>query len=80
MENITVNLNLLKNIFNAEAQKLVGKVCKRFELSADKEEIKKQVKEILYESMRDTMDLIITCSKSAEAIILTKANIKSKEQ
>lgn len=78
MENINININLLRNIFNAEAQKLVGKVCKRFELSSDKEDIKKHVKEILYESMRDTMDVIVTCSKSKESITLTPT--KSKEQ
>lgn len=35
------------------AQSLVGKCMKRFELSEDKEEIKKAVKELIYESARD---------------------------
>jgi hypothetical protein len=52
----------------------VGKVCKRFELSTDKEEIKKQVKEILYESLRDIRDIINLYGK--ESIRLTQSKEK----
>jgi len=76
MENkISLSESLLNQIFQQESSKLVGKCLKRFELSDNKEEIKKQVKEILYEGLRDIKDYIITYGK--EAINLT---IKSKEQ
>jgi len=54
MENkILIDLDLLKILLDQHAKRLVGKVMKRFEISEDKEEIKKQVKEIIYEEMRD---------------------------
>lgn len=69
---ITIDENLLKSIFTSEAQKLVGKCLKRFELTDDKELIKKEVKELLYEAMRDVRDIIVNCSKSKSAIHLIK--------
>ena len=68
MNNIIVTSDLLKNIFNSESKKLVGKIMKRFELHDDKETIKAEVKELAYESMRDIFDLIVTCSQSKESI------------
>jgi hypothetical protein len=72
--NIIISEKLLESIFNQESQKIVGKVCKRFELSTDKEEIKKQVKEILYESLRDIRDIINLYGK--ESIRLTQSKEK----
>jgi hypothetical protein len=47
-------------LIETESRKLVGKVMKRFETSDDKEQIKKEVKEILYEWIRDFRDSINT--------------------
>ena len=77
--NINIDENLLKNIFNSEVNKTVGKCMKRFELSENKEEIKRQTKEILYESYRDLRDLIIHCSNAKESIHLTLQNKKREE-
>ena len=43
-------------LFEQESRKLVGKVMKRFETSNDKEQIKREVKEVLYEWIRDFRD------------------------
>ena len=60
MENkISLNLELYKTILESEAKKLVGKICKRFEISDDKELIKKECKELIYESFRDINDFLI---------------------
>lgn len=56
MKQITVDLDLLKLILSQEARKLTGKVCKRFEISSDQEQIKREVKELIYEHERDLMD------------------------
>jgi len=56
---IIIDLDLLKTILDQESKKLVGKVMKRFEISENKEEIKKAVKELLYEQMRDLNDFFI---------------------
>ena len=71
-KNILLDEQLLKYLLTQASQKAVGKCMKRFELSDDKDEIKKQVKELLYESFRDLTDSIINCSKSKNAIHLTK--------
>ena len=61
MENkIILDLNLFKLILDQEVKKLTGTTMKRFELSNDKEEIKKQVKEIQYEWARNLYDILYT--------------------
>lgn len=60
MENkILLDLNLFKVILDQEAKKLVGKVCKRFEVLENKDEIKKDSKELIYEFSRDLYDLLV---------------------
>jgi hypothetical protein len=69
-KNIIIDETLLRHIFDIESKKIVGKACKRFELSDNKEEIKKQIRELLYEFMRDLQDILIINGK--EGINLTK--------
>jgi hypothetical protein len=75
-KNILIDEQLLKFLLTQASQKTVGKCMKRFELSDNKEEIKKQIKELLYESYRDLCDAIINCSKSNKAIHLEKKDDK----
>lgn len=86
MENYIIDVNILKKILEMESKKIVGKVCKRFELpfedniknSLSKEEIlllKKQVKELLYEFCRDLSDnihLIIQTDKAIQLKFINK--------
>ena len=67
---ILIDESLLKFLTTQASQKAVGKCMKRFELSEDKNEIKKQVKELLYETFRDLSDTLINCSKTDRAIHL----------
>ena len=62
----------LNYICDQEAKKIVGKCMKRFELSDNKEEIKSQVKELLYEFMRDLRDLIRINGKDSISLTNTK--------
>ena len=62
----------LNNIIDQEARKMVGIILKRFELIDDKEILKKELKETIYESMRNVRDMVRVVGK--EAINLT--NIK----
>jgi hypothetical protein len=57
---IVLDLNLFKIILDQEAKKLVGRVCKRFEISDDKEVIKRESKELIYETFRDIFDTLTT--------------------
>jgi hypothetical protein len=74
---ISLSEFLLNQIFQQESSKLVGKCLKRFELSDNKDEIKKQVKEILYEGLRDIKDFIIAYGKESIHLI-NKDEQKSK--
>jgi hypothetical protein len=56
MNKVFVDIDLLKIILEGETRKLTGKTCKRFEISDNKEEIKKAVKELIYEHGRDLLD------------------------
>ena len=71
---ITVNLDLLKFFLDGAAKRLVGKCMKQFEILADKEIIKKEVKELIYQEMRGITDTLETGK-----ILFTIEN-KSKEQ
>jgi hypothetical protein len=62
----------LNYIIDQESKKIVGKCMKRFELSDNKEEIKSQVKELLYEFMRDLRDLIRVSGKESISLTNTK--------
>lgn len=65
---LNINRDLLENIITASAKKFCGKCMKRFEISRDIEEIKKQVKELAYESYRDLFQLIIACNNRKDLI------------
>ena len=66
---IILTESLLNTIFDQESKKIVGKCMKRFELTDDKELIKKEIKELLYEALRDIKDILLL---NKEAIKLTK--------
>jgi len=74
---IKIEESLLIHIINSESSKLVGKTMKRWEVITNENDRKKEVKELIYEGLRDIRDLIITCSKSKYAISLDV--VKSKE-
>jgi hypothetical protein len=59
----------LNQIIDQEARKMVGIALKRFELIEDKEVLKKELKEVIYESFRNVRDMVRTVGK--EAINLT---------
>ena len=67
---LKIDEKLLIYICQKESNKIVGKCMKRFELSNDKEVIKVEIKELLYEFMRDLKDILVINGK--DAINLTK--------
>ena len=53
MDKYVVSKKYLDDICSKWASALSGKMMKRFELTDDKELIKKEIKELLYENVRD---------------------------
>lgn len=56
---ISIPLKSLDELIVIQSKKMVGKTLKRLEISDDKEIQKAQIKEVIYESMRDLLDYII---------------------
>ena len=75
-----MNNNILQNlfdyIFKQEIVKLVGKCMKRFEISDDKEAIKSNIKELIYEFGRDVEDMV----KAGKVTIKLMKESQSKEK
>lgn len=53
-----INEDYLNQIIDSCSRGLVGKVCKRFEISTNPTELKSQTKELIYEEFRKFKDLI----------------------
>ena len=66
---LKISEETLNAIIDQEARKAVGIIMKRYEFIEDKEVLKKEIKEILYESFRNVRDIIRVTGK--EAINLT---------
>jgi len=62
----------LNYIIDQEARKTVGIILKRYELIEDKEVLKKEIKEILYEAFRNLRDMIRINGKEAINLTNTK--------
>ncbi len=60
---IILTESYLRETVDHQSSSLVGKIMKRFELSEDKEQIKVQVKELVYEQFRHLKDLLISYHK-----------------
>jgi len=56
----------LNKLLSDSARNLVGKTCKRFEILQDKEDIKKSIKELIYENYRELKALIISFNVGVE--------------
>lgn len=61
----------LNQIVDQEARKTVGIALKRFELIEDKEILKKELKEVIYESFRNIRDMVRAVGKEAIHITIT---------
>jgi hypothetical protein len=75
-KNLLIPTRALEELISIQTNKTVGKVLKRFEISDDKMVIKSQVKEILYEEMRNFRDMLIALNYGIE---VQKYEFKSRE-
>jgi hypothetical protein len=69
---IIVDESLLRQIFDQESKKVVGICMKRFEIHNNSEDQKKAIKEVLYESLRNILDIIILNGKESISLTNTK--------
>lgn len=81
MKKITIDEGFLRTLINKESNKIVGKCLKRFDISVENKEVlnisdinnlKSQIKNVLHESLRDVIDIIIYAQCTDKAIFLEK--------
>lgn len=66
MKKYTVSEKYLDDLIDKASRNLVGKVMKRFEILSNQEDIKKEVKELIYENYRIFKELIESFSCGVE--------------
>lgn len=68
MEEYRISQEYLDKVIDSCSRKLVGKTMKRFEIFDKKEDIKKAIKELIYESCREIKTLIESFSSGIRFI------------
>ena len=68
-DTITISKRYLKELIDFQSKKLVGKVLKRYEIVADRNSLKSETKELVYETFRDFYDLLESYTKGYEISI-----------
>lgn len=58
MDEFIVSEQFLDEALSNNSKCLVGKVCKRFEICSDQEQLKKEIKELIYENYRELKENI----------------------
>lgn len=73
-------LSYLDTVFTKEFTKLVGKLLKRIEILDDKEYLKREIKELIYESSREMRDIFIAYSNGLEVSYFNFSQSKKSEE
>jgi hypothetical protein len=77
-DEILISRRYLKELIDFESKKLVGKALKRYEIVNDKDILKSEIKELIYESFRDFASLLEAYSKGYEIKIFKFNSGKEK--
>ncbi len=75
-EELKISRRYLDELIDFESKKTVGKVIKRLETISDKETLKTQLKEVLYEQFRDFKDLFLAYQHGYEVSVYKFTNKK----
>jgi calcineurin-like phosphoesterase family protein len=71
MEILKISDKALEDLVNFYSRKLVGKVCKRFEIIKNNHDLlKEDVKELIYESFRDFKDVVVAYNTGKEVLLV----------
>lgn len=70
----------LSELLDFQAKVLVGKVCKRFEIIKDKDVIKVDAKELIYEGFRQLKDLVLAYDKGLHVTTFVFKNKNTEEK
>jgi hypothetical protein len=76
---LKLSTEYLLELLDYESSSLCGKILKRFEIIENKNLLKSEVKELIYEEFRHLRDLLISGGRGLEQIVF-KFNNKNKER
>lgn len=76
-KDLIIPINAFEDLLKFHSNKTVGKIMKRIEICDDKEAMKSQIKELLYEQYRDLGDLLFALNYGRS---ITTFEIKSKSK
>ena len=79
-ENLVIPTNHLEDLIKYKSSQLVGKVLKRIEITSDKDTMKSQIRELIYEEYRSFEELIIALNFGLQiSSFVFKTKEKSEE-
>ena len=78
MEKITIVKEFFDELMDFEARSLVGKLLKRIELFDDKDTLKKAIKEVTYEEIRNLKNILEAHDKGLNALKVYTFNKREK--
>lgn len=73
---LKISQGYLNELFDFVSRRMCGKILKRFEIIENKEILKSNVKELIYEEMRDFKDLFLAYQHGYEVSIYKFTNKK----
>jgi len=76
-KNLVIPTESFEDLLKFHSAKTVGKILKRMEITDNKEVMKSQIKELIYEQYRDLTDLILALNYGLE---MSAFIFKSKEK
>ena len=79
-EYIKISKRYLKELIDFQSKKLVGKVLKRYEIVQDRNTLKSEIKELIYEELRDFHGLLEAYNKGYEISIYKFKNQNGTEE
>ena len=74
---LTFPIEAFEEVLKLQSSKTVGKVLKRIEITDNKEIMKSQIRELIYESFRDLGDLLFSLNFGLQ---ITSFEFKEKEK
>jgi hypothetical protein len=76
---LKLSTEYLQELFDYEGKSLVGKILKRFEIIDEKEVLKREIKEIIYEEIRQIRNLLLAGGRGLDQTVF-KFNNFNKER
>ena len=78
IKKLEISEEYLEELLNFIGRSMVGKIMKRFEIIENKDILKTEIKELIYEEIRNLKNLILAHDKGLNN--MTQFNFKTKEK